>query len=247
MRTLTLLLAVLTVYSFQADAPKKFHYECLQFIPAAYEKDPVKRWPLLLCLHGSGERGTDPWQAAQHGPPKLLNKNATLSLAERAIVPKIAENFIVLAPQCPPGAVWENDALLALVDDAVKRLRIDPQRIYVTGLSMGGYGTWSLIAHAPERFAAAVPISGGGSTLEFLVDEDRKQPAWRTLGIWAFHGEKDQAVAVEESQRMIEICKRSGVTDLKLTVYPDAQHDAWTDTYANPQLYTWLLQHKRGP
>ena len=154
MRTLTLLLAVLTVYSFQADAPKKFHYECLQFVPAAYEKDPVKRWPLLLCLHGSGERGTDPWQAAQHGPPKLLNKNATLSFAERAIVPKLAENFIVLAPQCPPGAVWENDALLALVDDAVKRLRVDPQRIYVTGLSMGGYGTWVIGMRYPEMFNA---------------------------------------------------------------------------------------------
>ena len=125
------------------------------------EAAPVKRWPLLLYLHGSGERGADPWQVAQNGPPKLLHKNATLSFAEKAVVPKLAENFIVLAPQCPAGAVWDNAALLALLDDAVKRLRIDPQRVYVTGLSMGGYATWSLIAHAPERFAAAVPISGG--------------------------------------------------------------------------------------
>ena len=118
MRTLTLLLAVLTVYSFQADAPKKFHYECLQFIPAAYEKDPVKRWPLLLCLHGSGERGTDPWQAAQHGPPKLLNKNATeimrrkrgVELMERRLRQYLQLDSIFL-PQGPTAMVLSKSFL----------------------------------------------------------------------------------------------------------------------------------------
>ncbi|MBI1841096.1 MAG: prolyl oligopeptidase family serine peptidase [Verrucomicrobia bacterium] len=207
-----------------------YHY-CVS-VPADYAADRSKRWPLMLFLHGAGERGTNLDAVTIHGPPKLVKEGKDLP-------------FVVISPQCPTGQIWDDAALIGLVDDALRRYRIDEHRVYVTGLSMGGYGTWSLIARHPERFAAAAPICGGGERIRTLLLSDEQKRSLKTMGIWAFHGGKDSVVPLEESERMVQAVKKAGNSDVKLTVYPDADHDSWTATYANPDLYKWLLQHSR--
>ncbi len=204
----------------------------LLFLPKGYEPKSEKRWPLILFLHGAGERGTNVWKVATHGPPKNVTANPEFP-------------FIVVSPQCPGGEIWSNDALLALLDEIVRKHAVDTKRIYLTGLSMGGYGTWRLGLTHPEKFAAIVPICGGGELITVLVANGEKAKALKTLGVWAFHGGKDPVVPLEESQRMVELVKKAGVRDVKLKIYPEAGHDSWTETYKDPELYKWLLEHER--
>lgn len=235
----------LPVHSFETTLTRRVGYRYLLFTPTDYEAAPERHWPLLLFLHGAGERGDDPARVTKHGPPKLLHGSAPLSPAEKDAAALLAGNFIVLAPQCPEREVWDEDALAALLDDAVARLRVDRARIYATGLSMGGYGTWSLLARHPEHFAAIAPICGGGRTIEFFVTNGRLKVGYPSVAVWAFHGAKDPTVPLAESQHMIAAGQRAGMKDITLTVYPEAEHDSWTETYANPQLYAWLLAHRR--
>lgn len=230
--------------SVETTLSRQVGYRYLLFPPTDYHSAPDRRWPLLLFLHGAGERGDDIKKLAKHGPPKLLHGDR-LNEAEKNAAALVAQNFLVLAPQCPAGKTWDEDALLVLIDEAVRSLRVDPARVYVTGISMGGYGTWSLLARAPERFAAMAPICGGGRTIEFIVAGMTQRALFRPVGVWAFHGGKDPTVPLDESERMIAACRRAGMRDLKLTVYPEAEHDSWTETYANAELYTWLLAQKR--
>ena len=132
---------------------------------------------------------------------------------------------------------WKPEPLIQLVDHVVAKMRIDPTRVYVTGLSMGGYGTWRLVAAHPERFAAAVPICGGGEPREMAG-------ALRRVPIWAFHGARDPVVPLSASQEMVDAVQRAG-GDVRLTVYPEVAHDSWTQTYNNPEVYDWLLSHRR--
>ena len=135
--------------------------------------------------------------------------------------------------------------LFALLDEATKKYNVDTSRVYLTGLSMGGYGAWSLGLTHPERFAAIAPICGGGDPIALLLADPKKKAATKSLGVWAFHGAKDPVVKAEESQRMVEALKKFGCKDVELTVYPEAQHDSWTETYNNPKLYEWFLEHRR--
>jgi predicted peptidase len=135
--------------------------------------------------------------------------------------------------------------LLALLDDVTSRYNVDSKRVYLTGLSMGGYGTWSLASTHPERFAAVVPICGGGETIHVLLANPAKVQSIQSLGVWAFHGAKDPVVPLSESERMIGAFKKAGCKEVELTVYPNAQHDSWTEAYNNPRLYDWLLEHAR--
>jgi predicted peptidase len=111
---------------------------------------------------------------------------------------------------------------------------------------MGGYGTWALGLAHPERFAAIVPICGGGQIIGVLLGKADRWASLRSLGVWAFHGGKDPVVPLEESQRMVDALKKAGLPDVKFTVYPEAGHDSWTEAYENPELYEWLLKHERG-
>lgn len=198
----------------------------LLFLPSKYPADGKQQWPLMLFLHGAGERGNDLDRVKKHGPPKLV--------ARRKAFP-----FVVASPQCRPDERWRPEDLTVLLDDLVKRYRIDEDRIYVTGLSMGGYGTWALAGASPERFAAIAPICGGGQRADARAIAQAKLPTW------VFHGAKDQTVPLEESQRLVDIMKRYD-GDPQFTIYPKARHDSWTATYANPKLYEWLLSHRRG-
>lgn len=206
----------------------------LLFLPKSYNRRSPQRWPLILFLHGAGERGTNLAKVKVHGPPKIV--------ASQPDFP-----FIVVSPQCPDDQVWDQTALLALLDEVLRRHRVDTNRVYLTGLSMGGFGTWRLGLTHPERFAAIAPVCGGGDVIHALLPGEKQDAAIKTLGVWVFHGAKDPVVPVEESERMVAALRKAGCSSIKLTVYPDATHDSWTETYANPALYDWFLRHERKP
>jgi predicted peptidase len=226
--------AVQQVRKFTRQITRTVSLDYLLFVPKAAAAQPDRKWPLILFLHGAGERGSDIWLVAKHGPPKIVREQPDFP-------------FIVVSPQCPAGRVWDNDEVLALLDEILATQPVDPTRVYLTGLSMGGYGTWSLGLAHPERFAAIVPICGGGDPLKALLADPKKAGALRSLGVWAFHGAKDPVVRLVESERMVDALRKAGVREVELTVYPEAQHDSWTETYANPKLYEWLLRHQRTP
>ena len=189
-----------------------------------------RRPPLILFLHGSEERGRDLELVKRHGMPRVV--------ADDPAFPSV-----VVSPQCPAGARWHQYlcTLGALLDDVVARCGVDPDRVYLTGLSMGGYGTWHLAARYPDRFAAIAPICGGGlRSLGF----PEKVRVLRKVPVWAFHGARDQNVPVEETQRLVDELRACG-GDVRLTIYPDAGHDSWTRTYADPRLFEWMLAQRR--
>ncbi len=211
---------------------KKVEANYLLFLPKDYHAKSNQRWPLLLFLHGAGERGTNISKVTEHGPPKIVKNKPDFP-------------FILVSPQCPANQRWENDVLLALLDEVVAKYKVDKKRIYLTGLSMGGYGTWSLGIAYPEKFAAIAPICGGGDIIDVLLASRTKTQALKTLPVWAFHGAKDPVVKVAESERMVNALKTAGCKEVELKVYPEAGHDSWTETYTNPQLYDWFLKHTR--
>jgi hypothetical protein len=144
--------------------------------------------------------------------------------------------FVVISPQCPQNREWDTQSLLALLDHIENTLPIDKDKVYVTGLSMGGFATWNLAQAAPERFAAIVPICGGGNIDRLCIMRD--------VPVWAFHGTKDTAVPFSESERLVQRLKELE-SDVKFTLYPDAGHDSWTETYQNAELYKWLLSKSK--
>ncbi len=195
----------------------------LVYLPPDYER--TDSWPLLLFLHGAGERGDDLDLVKKHGPPKLIDQGKSFP-------------FVVVSPQCPKHGWWTSKPLelMALLDEIVAKHKIDQDRVYLSGLSMGGFGTWMLAGYAPDRFAAIVPSCGGGEALSARRLTD--------LPVWTFHGAKDPVVPLRRSEEMVDALKKLN-GEVKLTVYPEAGHDSWTATYDNPEVYEWLLQQKR--
>ena len=153
--------------------------------------------------------------------------------------------FIIIAPQCPEKELWQSEPLLQLLDHVSEKYAVDTKRIYLTGLSMGGYGAWQLGLRHPDRFAALVPVCGGGNAIEVILGPGDKGDAFKSLPIWAFHGAKDDVVPLDESARLVNGLKKQGLKDVRLTVYPEAQHDSWSETYQNPELYEWLAKQSR--
>lgn len=205
----------------QEKMSKNANLKYLLYLPENYEESK-ESFPLMLFLHGAGERGDNLARVKRHGPPKLVEKGKKFP-------------FIVISPQCPQRSWWNSDSLSKLLDEVVKQYRVDQNRIYVTGLSMGGYGTWALAAKYPDRFAAIAPICGGGNT--------KSAEKLKSIPIWVFHGAKDSVVKVRLSEVMVEAIKKAGSKNIKFTVYPNANHDSWTKTYDNPELYKWFLKH----
>lgn len=242
-----------TRQKFSAQFTKQAELGYLLYLPPGYDAKAAKKWPLILFLHGAGERGTNLAQVSVHGPPKLVKKNppaprneSEVARADREAATKLlAEKFIVVSPQCPPDQVWDGDAILGLLDSVLAAHKVDASRVYLTGLSMGGYGSWALLAKAPERFAAVAPICGGANTVEFLLQAKAKAAPFKATPVWAFHGAKDPVVLLAESERLVALLRKLGLKDVQLTVYPEAQHDSWTATYNNPKLYEWFLSHER--
>jgi predicted esterase len=194
----------------------------LSFLPTGYEAGTAT-YPLLLFLHGSGERGLDIEEVRKHGPHRYLLTHDN--------------PFIIIEPQCDPGQWWHACSVIDLLDEICTKYRVDRERLYLTGLSMGGFGTWATAGEFPERFAAMVPICGRGDPSEALRMKD--------LPIWAFHGAKDPVVPVKDTQDMVEALRAIGGR-VAVTIFPEAQHDSWTEAYNTPALYEWLLKQRLG-
>ena len=214
--------------SFKKEIRKTVRINYLIYLPDEYHISG-KSWPLMLFLHGAGERGNDLEKIKVHGPPMLIAKKGKKF------------PFIIVSPQCPGDGWWDRDleilSLNALLDDVISRFRVDNNRLYVTGLSMGGYGAWRLAIEYPKRFAAIAPICGGGNP--------EKAARIRHLPVWVFHGAKDNVVPLKKSEEMVEALKKLGA-DVKFTIYPEAEHNSWTATYDNPELYNWFLKSEKN-
>lgn len=184
-------------------------------------------WPLILFLHGSGERGTDVSLVRREGLPRRLDEGLALPA-------------VVLSPQCPDGQVWAQQypALMALIDVVAERFGIDGKRVVLTGLSLGGAGVVHLAATHPERFAAVAPVCGPW-TFYYVTPEMARLP------LWAFHGEDDPVVSVDDSRKLVARVRELG-GDARLTTYPGVAHDAWTPAYADEAFLAWLLAQRRG-
>ena len=202
-------------------------------------KSPKEGRPLLLFLHGYGECGENIREVKKHGPQKLLAKFDSLA------------SCIIVSPQCPRNSWWRVEALKSLVEEVIKELGdINRHRLYVSGLSMGGYGIWSFISHHPNYFAAAIPICGGGNPFHLPANrppvkvgiKNEFDPAGlkqaKDLPIWTFHGTKDTSVPIKETK----ILKEAGNTKVRFTSYQGAGHvAAWQKAYGNPEVWKWLF------
>ena len=193
----------------------------LKAYPKNYENG--KKYPVIVFLHGAGTRGAD---------IEAVRSNPYFTITETH------EDFpfITIAPYCHEDTWYDKlEFLKKLVYDVAQSDFADSERIYLMGNSMGGYGTWQLAMSIPEMFAAIVPICGGGMYWN--------APMLVNVPVWAFHGGKDGVVYTEESQKMVDAVNNAG-GKAKLTIYPDNYHDAWTDTYKNPEVFEWLLSYK---
>lgn len=211
--------------SFQREVRLQTAGRFLLYLPSGFDPHAATRYPLLIFLHGSGEAGYDIEKVKVNGPPKLV--------ASRPDFP-----FILASPQATNNVLRGFDPVMldAMLDELLARLPIDPDRVYLTGLSMGGIWSYGWASLRPDRFAAIAPVCGSWDTID----------ACRLKGVpvWAFHGAKDDIVPIRDDQAMIDAINACGGA-ARLTVYPDAGHDAWTATYASQSLYDWLLQQRR--
>lgn len=195
----------------------------LMFLPKDYVKGG-KSSPMIVFLHGSGERGNDLEKVKAWGPPAIVEKNPDFP-------------FIVISPQCPDGQKWNPTLLKGMIDDVMTKFNVDKNRVYLTGLSMGGFGAWELSIAYPDYFAAVAPICGGGNP--HLVSRLKDIP------VWVFHGKKDDAVPEQQSAIMVEALKKIGA-NVEYTVLPEGGHvDAWVYAYDKAGLFEWFLKHPK--
>ncbi len=194
----------------------------LIYLPDGYDKLD-QSWPLFLFLHGGGGRGHDLEKVRARGPASMIDSGRSFPM-------------IVVSPQCSENSGWRAEPLLELLDEIGQRFDVDSSQVFVTGYSMGGYGTWTLAAANPERFAAAAPVCGGGDV--------NKAEALAKLPIWAFHGAQDKVIPLKASQEMADAIQAAG-GDVRLTVYPDKDHGISKVVYNNDDLYEWLSAQKR--
>jgi predicted peptidase len=205
----------------------KREYNEIRFFEYIPEVENIKTMPLIVYLHGAGERGTDIEKLNTHGPIKEM------------LAGKVKSNFIVIAPQCEEIKTWWDYAeiLYKWISEYIKQPFVDKKRVYLTGNSMGGYGTWSLAMAHPELFAAIVPICGGGFSWNAAM--------LKNTPVWAFHCVNDGVVPCWATIDMVEHVKQYAESEVKLTIYPENSHDAWTSTYQNQEVYDWLLKLKK--
>lgn len=201
----------------------------LLFMPKGYNDSGTDRWPLVIFLHGSGERGTDINLVKKHGPPMLVEKNPAFP-------------FIVISPQLPEqsataGRYWPVPPLEAILDHALKTWRIDPSRVYLTGLSLGGIATWEWGTTHPQRFAALAPVAAFGDPLKACNAKD--------VPVWAFHGDHDDAVDTRGDFEMVDALKKCGAAP-RLTIYPNTDHWSWVPAYNDPALWMWFMEQRKA-
>ena len=202
----------------------------LMYVPPNCEMEGDQKWPLVVFLHGRGESHGPLQKVAFWGPPKFAKRGDALP-------------FLLVSPQCPADDFWNSDAqtshVMELLASIEETFPVDARRIYLTGLSMGGYGSWSLAARHPNKFAAVVPICGGGNPDDApqLVD----------IPIWVFHGTEDSVVPYSKSLEMVESIRAAGGENVRLTSLEHFGHNSWSAAYGHPELYSWLLDHTTNP
>lgn len=209
-------------FKFEKDVKSILNY--LVYLPHNYETR--EKWPLIISLHGSGERGDIIDDVKKWGIHKILKENDNFP-------------FVVVSPQLPKGEIWEMkfNALSDLQVEIEKKYNIDDHRIYLTGYSLGGYGTWNYAILNPEKFAAIVPISGGAIS-------PKRALSLKDVPIWVAHGDIDTQVEFEESKRIVD-CLSKYNSNIIFKVYQGAGHEVCTSAYEEPELYKWLLKQKR--
>ena len=205
------------------------------YVPPGY--DAKHAWPVILFLHGSGERGDDGFVQTEVGIGTAIRRHYRWFPA------------IVVMPQCRKDQTWVgamSTLALQCLEQTSREYNLDPQRVYLTGLSLGGQGAWFIAANFPGRFAAVVPVCGfaelGESTglAAKLAERLAKTP------IWYFHGVKDEAVPIAKGREMVEALKAVG-NDIKYTEYPDGTHNVWNRAYGNAELWRWLFKQRLTP
>lgn len=222
-------------------------YQYKVYVPADWTKD--KKWPVILYLHGAGERGDDNTSQTRIGLGPALARQANLS-------------SIVVLPQCSRGRWWPEtdmrDLALAALNQSVAEFNGDPERIYLTGISMGGYGTWAIARTHPEKFAALAPVCGGvrpppgipalSDTVEATAESDPYLAVAKRVAktpVWVFHGDEDRSVPVTESRKMVEALKSVG-GNVRYSEYAGVAHNSWDRAYAEPEFFLWLLSQRRS-
>jgi len=219
--------------------------DTLQYRLLTPDYDTLRSYPLVIFLHGSGERGTDNEAQLKWGVQNLATDQMMM-----------AHPAFVLAPQCPPNKSWGNsirnkaanelnllpeptkpmELLIALIHQLIQQNRIDTNRIYITGLSMGGFGTFDAIERYPHLFAAAVPVCGGGDIA--------KASTIAQIPMWIFHGAEDAAVDPAYSISMAATLMKAGAHP-GLTIYPETGHFSWLGAYSDSLMYEWLFRQRR--
>ena len=222
-------------------------YRYQVFVPAQWTPD--EEWPVIFFLHGAGERGDDGVRQLEEGLPEILRETSDFPA-------------VVVMPQCRRRTWWGDPAMeaqaFAALEAAIEEFNGDRSRLYLTGLSLGGYGTWAFGYKYPKKFAALVPVCGGvKSSRRFPVPDwhpAKRAPAdpytetARGIGnvpVWAFHGDQDRSVPVEESRKLTEALERAG-GNVRYTEYPGVPHNSWDRAYAEEELIPWLLSQKKG-
>ena len=221
----------------QSALPYRWH--------APATREAGRKYPLVLFLHGAGERGADNSVQLKHGVPEILE------WSEQA-----GEPCFLIAPQCPTDCWWAEidretmrlrkddrpsavmEKVIALLEDTMRNEPVDPDRLYVTGLSMGGYGTWDLLGRLPGRIAAAIPICGGG-----LPESAAK---FKDVPLWVFHGAEDPVVPPRTSREMVAALREAGGNP-RLTEFPGVKHESWKPAYADDNVLRWLFDQRRPP
>ena len=214
------------------------------YVPPSY--DPTRRWPVILFLHGAGERGDDGLRQTEVGIGTAIRLHRDWFPA------------IVVMPQCPVDSIWNGaveDAAFRALERTIDELHGDPSRVYIAGLSMGGYGSWQMLMDHPGVFAAIVTAAGGvtapPSMKELFVHVAGGDPyrvvAERVRGVpaWLFHGGADPVVPVMESRRMVEALRAVG-SPVRYTEYPGVEHDSWDTAFGQRELWEWLFAQHRG-
>ena len=213
------------VRKYEGPKSKEVNSDYLLYVPKEYKKDG-KSWPVILYLHGASLRGTNIARVKRYGLPWKVEREEGFP-------------FIVISPQCKSRKRWTDaETLMGILDEVMRDFNCDPDRIYLTGMSLGGQGTWYVASLYPERFAALAPIAG------------HTQLAWAPtltkLPIWVFHGDRDRRCPIRNSKSMVEALKTLG-NDVKFTIYERSGHNIVTRAYEEPELYSWFLEHRNIP
>jgi predicted peptidase len=208
---------------------KRISLPYLLYLPPGFEQEADRKWPLVIFLHGAGERGSDLALVTRQGMARLVQQGRDFP-------------FIMAAPQCPPDCTWDRklDELDCLLEEIIQKYPVQTEQIYLTGLSMGGYGTWHWAARHPRAFAALVPICGGAMPLTGFPE---RAAVLKEVPIWAFHGEDDQIVPVQRSAELVQVLEDLDAP-VRFTRYKGVGHNAWNRAYAEPALFDWLLAQK---